>query len=60
MNMACFIFVLFHDDVGVDSPKCDCACTNEHFRLIGMSNAKNVIKCCEYGILWEFDVFEIS
>jgi len=45
-------------DVSVKSQKCDCACTNEHFRLIDTPNTENVIKCCGYGILLEFEVVE--
>ena len=40
------------------SSKCDCACTNEHFRLIDMPNTENVINCCEHNSLWEFEVVE--
>ena len=45
-------------DVSVKSLKCDCACTNEQFRLIDTPNTENVIKCRVYGILWEFEVGE--
>ena len=52
-----WFFILLYD-VSVKSINCVCARTNKQLILIDTPNTENVIKWCEYAILWEFEVFE--